>query len=167
MTGDSKLFSVTKFDKRVVLNVTAHYERRQYESSKKQSGSRPKGEVGTSIALPFPPGRREAFGSCYDAAFRHWLCHSLIHLNPSRVLQQLPVAIVIWIERTPAIVPLLVFLATLIAVERLLSLRLQSRKRRWLYRTPLGPLFQVEAKVLSRDSRVLAMSPHFTNFWLY
>src|SRR5664280_2905265 len=102
---------------------------------------RDRGEIGMSIAPPFPPGRSEAFDSCYDAAVRHWPCHSLIHLNPSSVLQQLPVAIVIWIERTPANVTLLVFLATLIAVERLLSLHLQSRKRRWLYRTPLGPLF--------------------------
>jgi len=60
----------------------------------------------------------------------------------------------------PANVPSLVWLATLIADERLPSLHLQSRERRLLYRTTLAPLSNVEAKVLSRASRVLAMSPH-------
>jgi hypothetical protein len=60
----------------------------------------------------------------------------------------------------PANVPSLVWLATLIADERLASLHLQSRERRLLYRTTLAPLSNVEAKVLSRASRVLARSPH-------
>src|SRR5664280_2949089 len=60
----------------------------------------------------------------------------------------------------PANVPSLVWLATLIADERLPSLHLQSRERRFLYRTTLAPLSNVKAKVLSRASRVLAMSPH-------
>jgi glycosyltransferase involved in cell wall biosynthesis len=60
----------------------------------------------------------------------------------------------------PANVPSLIWLATLIADERSSSLHLQSRARRWLYRTTLGPLTRMESTVLSRASRVLAMSPH-------
>jgi glycosyltransferase involved in cell wall biosynthesis len=57
-------------------------------------------------------------------------------------------------------IPSLVWLATLIGDERLSSLHLQSRSRRTLYRATLGQLARIEAKVLSRASRILAMSPH-------
>jgi len=60
----------------------------------------------------------------------------------------------------PANVPSFVWLATLIADERSSSLHLQSRARRLLYRTTLAPLSRIEATVLARASRVLAMSPH-------
>ena len=60
----------------------------------------------------------------------------------------------------PAPVPSLVWLATLIADERSSSLHLQSGARRLLYRTTMGQLSRIEATVLSRASRVLAMSPH-------
>src|SRR5664280_657525 len=60
----------------------------------------------------------------------------------------------------PAAVPSLVWLATLLADERSSSLHLQSRSRRLLYWTTLGPLSRIEATVLSRASRVIAQSPH-------
>jgi glycosyltransferase involved in cell wall biosynthesis len=60
----------------------------------------------------------------------------------------------------PARIPSLVWLGPLIADERSSSLHLQSRARRLLYRTTVGPLSRVEATVLARASRVIAQSPH-------
>jgi len=60
----------------------------------------------------------------------------------------------------PATVPSLVWLAALVSDERSSSLSLQTWSRQLLYRTTLAPLSRIEATVLGRASRVLAMSPH-------
>lgn len=56
--------------------------------------------------------------------------------------------------------PALVWFATLLADERRPVLHLQSPARRALYSSTLGPLSRVEASVLARADRIMAMSEH-------